>query len=402
MTQKLFLALLVASRKLCHYFQGYPIKVVSAYTLERVLRIPNAAGRLGEWNVELQAFQLEFSTTRIIKGATLSDFVVEWTDFLDREGTGDGVVLISPTQDKLYYTVQLCFQHGEKVSNNIAEYEGLIAGLKAVAALRPPPPAAGPASLQEELPPAPFSGASACGPASGARLLLALEPQEGCWIEELKAYLLQGTLPGKEEDAEREARQATAYCIQDAELHRKGPNDVSLRCISREQGCELLADIDGGDCGHHSSSCTLVGKAFRSGFYRPTALNDATELVISCDACQFHAKQIRQPTQGLQTIPLSWSFMVWGLDILGPFPRAPGGYRYLYITIDKNTKWAEVEVVRTIPAISTVKFIKGLVSRFKVPNRIITNNGSQFTSNLFNTYSAKNGTQICYASVAHP
>ena len=44
-------------------------------------------------------------------------------------------MLISPTQDKLYYTVQLCFLHGEKVSNNIAEYEGLIAGLKAVAAL---------------------------------------------------------------------------------------------------------------------------------------------------------------------------------------------------------------------------------------------------------------------------
>ena len=39
-------------------------------------------------------------------------------------------MLISPTQDKLYYAVQLCFQHGEKVSNNIAEYEGLITGLK--------------------------------------------------------------------------------------------------------------------------------------------------------------------------------------------------------------------------------------------------------------------------------
>ena len=44
-------------------------------------------------------------------------------------------MLISPTQDKIYYAMQLCFQHGEKVSNNIAEYEGLIAGLKAAAAL---------------------------------------------------------------------------------------------------------------------------------------------------------------------------------------------------------------------------------------------------------------------------
>ena len=82
--------------------------------LERVLRNPNAAGRVAEWNVELQAFQLEFSTTRVIKGAALADFVADWTN-------APGAVLISPTQDKLYYAVQLCFQHGEKVSNNNAE-----------------------------------------------------------------------------------------------------------------------------------------------------------------------------------------------------------------------------------------------------------------------------------------
>ena len=146
-----------------HYFQGHPIKVISAYPLERVLRRPNCVGRVAEWNIELQAFQLEFSTTRVIKGAALADFVAEWTDApalevgddrslssgseahdgwvmyfngaFAHQGAGAGAVLISPTQDKFYYVVQLCFQQGNKVSNNIAEYEGLIAGLKAAAAL---------------------------------------------------------------------------------------------------------------------------------------------------------------------------------------------------------------------------------------------------------------------------
>nr|XP_020147906.1 uncharacterized protein K02A2.6-like [Aegilops tauschii subsp. strangulata] len=145
-----------------------------------------------------------------------------------------------------------------------------------------------------------------------------------------------------------------------------------------------------------------MGKVFRSGFYWPTTLNDATELVRSYEAYQFHAKQIHQPAQGLQTIPLSWPFAIWGLDILGPFLRAAGGYRYLYVTIDKFTKWAEAEAVRTIPASSAVKFVKGLVSHFGAPNRIITDNGSQFRSNLFRTYCANLGTQICHASVAHP
>ena len=47
-----------------------------------------------------------------------------------RQGAGAGAVLISPTQDKLYYAVQLCFQQDEKVSNNITEYEGVAEGVK--------------------------------------------------------------------------------------------------------------------------------------------------------------------------------------------------------------------------------------------------------------------------------
>ena len=144
------------------------------------------------------------------------------------------------------------------------------------------------------------------------------------------------------------ARQATTYCIQDGELYRKRPNDVTLCCISNDQGRELLIDIHGGDCGHHSSSRTLVVKVFRSGFYWPTTRADAQDHVQRCVGCQLFANQSHMPPTALQTIPLTWPFAVCGLDILGPFPQAPGGYRYLYVAIDKFTKWAEMEAVRTI------------------------------------------------------
>jgi transposase InsO family protein len=62
----------------------------------------------------------------------------------------------------------------------------------------------------------------------------------------------------------------------------------------------------------------------------------------------------------------------------------------------------EVELVCTIPARSAVKFIRGLAYRFGVPNRIITDNGSQFTSGLFREYYASTGVKICFASVAYP
>jgi transposase InsO family protein len=131
-------------------------------------------------------------------------------------------------------------------------------------------------------------------------------------------------------------------------------------------------------------------------------LQDAAELVKSCKACQFHAKQIHTPAQALQMIPPSWSFVVWGLDILGPFPRTIGGYRYLYVAIDKFTKWLQATPVVNITKASAAAFLKSIVCRFGVPNRTITDNGTQFKSQHFQEYCEDIGIQLCFASVAHP
>jgi transposase InsO family protein len=85
----------------------------------------------------------------------------------------------------------------------------------------------------------------------------------------------------------------------------------------------------------------------------------------------------------------------------GPFHRAVGGYRFLYVAIDKFTKWPEATPVVKINKQSAVKFIKSIICRFRVPNRIITDNGSQFTSGVFQGYCEDLGIQICYASPAH-
>jgi transposase InsO family protein len=77
---------------------------------------------------------------------------------------------------------------------------------------------------------------------------------------------------------------------------------------------------------------------------------------------------------------------MWGLDILGSFPRAVGGFWYLYIAVDKFTKWPEATPIVKINKQSVVKFIKSIIYRFGVPNKIITNNGSQFTSRVFQEY----------------
>jgi hypothetical protein len=147
-----------------------------------------------------------------------------------------------------------------------------------------PPPA---------LPPPPEQVAPDCGPPSGDRVLLALARQEGVdWILELKAFIVSSRLPKDESEAERIVRQASGYCIKYGDLYRRRPNGVALKCISTHQGQELLWDIHAGECGHHASAATLAAKAYRSGFYWPSASEDATEMIKRCEACQFHAKQI--------------------------------------------------------------------------------------------------------------
>jgi transposase InsO family protein len=74
----------------------------------------------------------------------------------------------------------------------------------------------------------------------------------------------------------------------------------------------------------------------------------------------------------------------------------------LYVAIDKFTKWPEAYPVVKIDKHSTLKFIRGITSRFGGPNRIITDNGTQFTNELFGDYCDDMGIKLCFASPAHP
>jgi hypothetical protein len=62
-------------------------------------------------------------------------------------------------------------------------------------------------------------------------------------------------------------RLAKRYTVVEGDLYRYGANGILMRCITQEEGHELLAEIHARECGSHSSSRTLVGKAFQHGFY---------------------------------------------------------------------------------------------------------------------------------------
>jgi hypothetical protein len=78
-THKLLYAVLVASRKLHHYFQAHRVVMVTSFPLRAILHNPNATSNIAKWTVELAEFQLDFQPCHTIKSQVLVDFIVEWT-----------------------------------------------------------------------------------------------------------------------------------------------------------------------------------------------------------------------------------------------------------------------------------------------------------------------------------
>ncbi|XP_024024509.1 uncharacterized protein LOC112092474 [Morus notabilis] len=155
--EKLTLALVITSRKLCHYFQAHSIQGLTNHPLRQVLQKPDASGRLLKWSIELSQFNIDYKPRVAIKGQALADFFAEFTGFPNEagavdgpppppppgppspprwklyvdgssndNGSGAGLVLHTPESHKITSAVRFEFS----ASNNEAEYEVLLAGLR--------------------------------------------------------------------------------------------------------------------------------------------------------------------------------------------------------------------------------------------------------------------------------
>jgi hypothetical protein len=77
---------------------------------------------------------------------------------------------------------------------------------------------------------------------------------------------------------------------------------MMMKCISREEGIQLLHDIHSGICVSHSSSHSIIDKVFRHGFDWPISRDDAMEIVTRCRDCQFFQKKTIKHVNPLRPI----------------------------------------------------------------------------------------------------
>jgi hypothetical protein len=78
--QNLLYTVLLAWRKLRHYFEAHPVTVVSSFPLGKIIHNSDASGRIAKWSMELMSETLTYASRKAIKSQVLADFVAEWTD----------------------------------------------------------------------------------------------------------------------------------------------------------------------------------------------------------------------------------------------------------------------------------------------------------------------------------
>jgi hypothetical protein len=141
----------MASMKLRHYFQAYHIIVPSSQPLKDIMRNREAIGRIRKWAAELNEFTIDYVHRSSIQSQALADFITvwmpgaqgeeatkdakAWTIFCDGSwgtfGAGAAVVLVAPSKVRTCYAVKLDFS----CTNNTAEYEALLLGLRKLKAM---------------------------------------------------------------------------------------------------------------------------------------------------------------------------------------------------------------------------------------------------------------------------
>jgi ribonuclease HI len=144
--EKVLYVVLIASRKLRHYFQAYHIIVPSSQPLKDIMRNREATGRIGKWAAELNEFSIDYVHISLIQSQALANFIADWTPGAQGEevtkdaeawtvfcdgswetfDAGAVAVLVAPSKDRTCYATRLDFS----CTNNIVEYEALLLGLQ--------------------------------------------------------------------------------------------------------------------------------------------------------------------------------------------------------------------------------------------------------------------------------
>ncbi|XP_056688315.1 uncharacterized protein [Spinacia oleracea] len=427
------------ARKLRPYFDAHTIEVLTNFPLEKAISKLDTSGRLLKWAIELSEFDLEFRPRTAIKAQALADFIVEasyqedevqaevWDVSVDgsaaQKGSGAGIIMKSPAGDIFEYAIKFTFN----ASNNEAEYEAAIAGIQMCLAADAKRVIL---TTDSQLVASQFSGEYEAKEPSMVKYLEklrsvsaqlekfsinlvpraentladALSKLASSNVADLKRTVMMEVMNKRNfAEAKKARRDSVWYIILWGRLYKKSFSLPFLRCLTAFESARLIEEMHEGTCGNHAGGKPLAIICQRQGYYWPTMLEDCRAYVKKCEKCQKFSAVINLPANDLMPILNPIPFAQWGMDIVGPFPMAAGGRKFLIVAVDYFTKWIEAEPVAKITANQVKKFIwKNIITRFGLPQAIVFYHGSQFDCAPIQCFLGLYRVKLAHSSVCHP
>jgi len=473
--EKVALALVTAPRRLRQYFLAHTIVVRTDQPIRQILGCPDVAGRMKKWSLELSEFDIHYESWEALKAQVFADFIVEmtfpaeekeegvWTVFVDgssnSKGSKAGVIIENDEGIMIELYLGLSFT----MTNNTAEYESFLAGLRVAKDLGAKKVKLCTDSqlvasqvtseyqfrkehLQEyvelvQMKMKEFDSVEVvhvpCEQNAREDILSKLASTQMAnrnktviqevlsepsvqrqkarlfeinaisdiqdWQGPLIRYITCGELPLDTYERTKLKRRACSFTLVEGTLYKRGFNIPLIKCLGPNKVREVLAETHDGICVQHLCAKALAKKILRAGYFWPTMLKDAKDYVTICDKCQRHGDMNLAPPAELTSLTSHWPFAWWGIDLLEPFPKAAGQLKYLVVAVDYSTKWIEAKPLAKITAKNVLRFFKrNILARFRIPALVISDNGTQFTDRKFQDYLRNLNIKQSFTSVEYP
>ncbi|VFQ66965.1 unnamed protein product [Cuscuta campestris] len=229
-----------------------------------------------------------------------------------------------------------------------------------------------------------------------------VEPDD-IWMNDLVRYYMTGQFPEDEDRVRKIKLRAPRFQMLEGRLYKRAFGGPLLRCLTRAEAERVIAEVHEGVCAAHQMSRTLAQRIILLGYFWPTMNQDCEKYVQRCKTCQVFYKFLGRPATYYHPVSNVIPFAKFGMDIIGAFPQAQGRKKYVMVAIDYFTKWVEAEAYATITTKQCQRFVwKNIIIRFGSPRNIVTDNGPQFRNPGFTKYLEDFGITHNKASVAYP
>jgi len=158
--------------------------------------------------------------------------------------------------------------------------------------------------------------------------------------------------------------------------------------------------MDAHELGHEGYLKTYL--RLKKNYYWKGMKEDIRQYVSLCNKCQLRkSSPYPSPTEN-QPTTVEAPFVRVGLDIIGPLPETPLGNQYIMVLVDYFTKWVEEEPTRAITSKDVIRFLLRVFARHGIPEIIVTDNGTQFSSDVTKAFMDLYGTYVQFATPYHP